>query len=78
MPADAGGAGPGRLRRPGQPHQQRRARHPALQPLTDIFAVPAWVPLANVFSVGDVLIAVGVACDRRRDARRAAATASTA
>jgi hypothetical protein len=34
---------------------------PALRPLTDIFALPAWVPFANVFSVGDVLIAVGVA-----------------
>jgi hypothetical protein len=33
---------------------------PALRPLTDIFALPAWVPFANVFSVGDVLIAVGV------------------
>jgi hypothetical protein len=34
--------------------------HPALAPLTDIFALPRWVPFANVFSVGDVLIAVGV------------------
>jgi Family of unknown function (DUF5317) len=34
---------------------------PALQPLTDVFALPAWVPLANVFSVGDVLIGVGLA-----------------
>jgi hypothetical protein len=34
---------------------------PALRLLTDIFAIPAWVPLANVFSVGDVLIGVGVA-----------------
>lgn len=33
---------------------------PALQPLTDIFALPAAVPLANVFSVGDVLIGVGI------------------
>ena len=35
--------------------------HPALGPLTDVFAVPAGVPLANVFSVGDVLVAVGLA-----------------
>jgi hypothetical protein len=35
--------------------------HPALEPLTDIFATPAWLPLANIFSVGDVLVAVGVA-----------------
>jgi hypothetical protein len=34
--------------------------NPALQPLTDIFALPAWLPMANVFSVGDVLIAVGI------------------
>lgn len=34
---------------------------PALYPLTDIFAIPAWVPFANVFSVGDVLLGIGVA-----------------
>ena len=34
--------------------------NPALAPLTDIFALPTWVPFANVFSVGDVVITVGV------------------
>lgn len=34
---------------------------PALRPLTDLFALPPWLPLANVFSVGDVLIGIGVA-----------------
>lgn len=34
---------------------------PALRPLTDVFALPAGLPLANVFSVGDVLIAAGIA-----------------
>jgi hypothetical protein len=34
---------------------------PALVPLTDIFALPAGLPFTNVFSVGDVLIALGVA-----------------
>jgi hypothetical protein len=34
---------------------------PALRPLTDLFALPPWVPFANVFSVGDVLIGLGVA-----------------
>jgi len=34
--------------------------HPALQPLTDIFALPHPIPFANVFSVGDILIGVGV------------------
>ena len=34
---------------------------PALAPLTDLFALPPWLPFANVFSVGDVLIGGGVA-----------------
>jgi uncharacterized protein DUF5317 len=33
---------------------------PVLAPLTDIFAVPAWMPFANVFSVGDLLIGLGI------------------
>jgi len=33
----------------------------ALVPLTDIFALPPWIPFSNVFSVGDALIAAGVA-----------------
>jgi hypothetical protein len=33
----------------------------ALWPLTDIFALPRWLPLANIFSVGDLLIGVGIA-----------------
>lgn len=33
---------------------------PALRPLTDIFALPTWVPFANVFSIGDVIIGIGV------------------
>ena len=33
---------------------------PSLAPLTDVFALPAWLPLANVFSIGDVLIGTGV------------------
>ena len=33
---------------------------PALSFLTDIFAIPAGVPLANVFSVGDALIGLGI------------------
>jgi hypothetical protein len=36
-------------------------QNPALWPLTDVFGLPSWMPLANVFSVGDVLIGVGVA-----------------
>jgi hypothetical protein len=33
---------------------------PALPWLTDIFALPPWMPMANVFSIGDVLIGLGV------------------
>jgi hypothetical protein len=33
---------------------------PALRPLTDIFALPGWLPFANVYSIGDVLIGIGV------------------
>jgi len=36
-------------------------QHVEVQPLTDIFALPHWLPFTNVFSVGDVLIGVGVA-----------------
>jgi len=33
---------------------------PALELLTDRFALPRWLPLANVYSLGDVLIGLGV------------------
>jgi hypothetical protein len=46
---------------PGEHTNSVVLAEPALQPLTDIFALPTGIPLANVFSVGDVLIAVGVA-----------------
>jgi hypothetical protein len=35
--------------------------NPALGFLTDIFALPAFLPLANVFSFGDLLIGIGIA-----------------
>jgi hypothetical protein len=35
------------------------AVHPSLPWLIDRWPVPAWIPMGNVFSVGDVLIAVG-------------------
>lgn len=34
---------------------------PTLRPLTDLFALPAWLPFTNVFSIGDVLIGIGMA-----------------
>ena len=33
---------------------------PVLEPLTDVYSLPTWLPFANVFSIGDVFIAIGV------------------
>ena len=33
---------------------------PALAGLTDVYALPQWLPFANVYSIGDILIAVGI------------------
>lgn len=54
-----------------------------LAPLTDIFALPSWLPWTNIFSIGDVLIGVGVAmvivvAMRRRDAAASAPAPSGA
>ena len=35
------------------------AVRPVLPGLTDIYALPPWLPFANVFSIGDLLIGVG-------------------
>ncbi|MEP6638846.1 MAG: DUF5317 family protein [Chloroflexota bacterium] len=32
-----------------------------LRPLTDLFAMPTWIPLANIFSIGDICIGAGAA-----------------
>ena len=76
MPADAGALGRAGFGGPGDHTNSVVLAHPAFQPLTDIYALPAGVPLANVFSVGDVLIGAGVvivivAAMRRRGAPRA-------
>jgi hypothetical protein len=34
---------------------------PVLAGLTDVHALPAWLPFANVFSIGDLLIGIGIA-----------------
>ena len=78
---DADHHGRAHRRRPvgrGRFLEQRRARGSVLAPLTDIFAIPAGLPFANVFSIGDVLIAVGVVLTiaigmRRGDTRTVAA-----
>ncbi|MGZ4594089.1 MAG: DUF5317 domain-containing protein [Actinomycetes bacterium] len=43
--------------------------HPRLAFLGDVFAIPAGFPLANVFSVGDVLIVLGVGWGAHRICR---------
>ena len=49
---------------------------PALRPLSDIFALPAWLPFANIFSIGDVLIGIGVAVVIAVAMRRPSASAT--
>lgn len=61
MPASAEALALAGFEGPGDHTNSVVLENPAFEPLTDIFAIPAWVPLANVFSVGDVLIGVGVA-----------------
>jgi hypothetical protein len=75
MPADAGALALAGLEAGGHTNSVV-LEHPSLQLLTDVFAVPAWVPLANVFSVGDVLIAVGIAWAIAATMRRGVAAAS--
>jgi hypothetical protein len=61
MPASASAlAAQGRLESTGYSNSTYLAQ-PTLAPLTDVFAMPTWMPFANVFSIGDVLIALGVA-----------------
>lgn len=45
--------------------------------LGDVFAVPSWMPAANVFSVGDLLIAGGVAALLAASMRSPAPTADS-
>jgi hypothetical protein len=71
MPADAGALALAGFDSSGDHTNSVVLADPVVQPLTDIFALPAWMPLANVFSVGDVLLGLGlviviVAAMRRR------------
>ena len=61
MPASVGAlAAAGKTASPGYSNSALVA-DPALAPLTDQFALPVWLPFSNVFSVGDVLIGLGIA-----------------
>jgi hypothetical protein len=61
MPVSPGAlAAMGRVPREGYSNS-RLVEGVVLGPLTDLFAMPTWVPAANVFSIGDMLIGVGAA-----------------
>jgi hypothetical protein len=49
----------GRVTPPGRFANSRVLSHPHLLPLGDVLAVPGWMPLANVFSFGDVVLVLG-------------------
>jgi hypothetical protein len=50
---------------------------PRLPWLGDVFATPSWLPVQSVFSVGDVVIVVGIAVFLHRACRQAPAPAPT-
>jgi hypothetical protein len=60
MPASRAALATAGLGSSGGYANSREIASPVLGPLGDVFALPASVPLANVFSVGDVLIALGI------------------
>lgn len=60
MPADPRALAAAGLDGPGEHTNSVVLENPAFRPLTDIFAIPAGLPYANVFSIGDVLLGVGV------------------
>jgi len=60
MPTTAGALAAAGVSGPGTATNSIVLTSPALAPLTDVYAIPAGFPLANVFSVGDVLIAIGI------------------
>jgi len=60
MPADAGAMAALGKTAPTTYSNSAIVADPVLKPLTDIFALPTWVPFSNVFSIGDVLITAGV------------------
>jgi hypothetical protein len=60
MPADPGAMAALGVSAPTTYSNSAVVHDPALWPLTDIFAMPVWMPWSNVFSIGDVMIVVGV------------------
>jgi hypothetical protein len=60
MPANPVALATAGLDGPGEHTNSVVLERPAFQPLTDIFAVPEGLPFANVFSIGDVLLGIGI------------------
>ncbi|MGH9887308.1 MAG: DUF5317 domain-containing protein [bacterium] len=60
MPADPAALAIAGLDGAGEHTNSVVLAEPAVRVLTDIFGIPAWLPFANVFSVGDVLIGLGI------------------
>jgi Family of unknown function (DUF5317) len=82
MPVSAGAAAVLGAHEPSAYSNSMQLPDPFLAPLTDIFALPPSVPFANVFSVGDVLIGLGIAivivsAMRSRSARPAISVVSS-
>ena len=62
MPADPGALALAGLDQTGAVHLNSVANaDPTLKLLTDVFAIPAGAPFATVFSLGDVILAIGIA-----------------
>jgi hypothetical protein len=76
MPADPGALALAGFSGPGEHTNSVVLAEPAFRALTDIYALPAWLPLANVFSIGDVLIGLGVGVTIVAAMRRREPTAS--
>lgn len=55
---------------PGQFANSAVVDHPRLAFLGDVFVTPSWLPESRVFSIGDVLIVVGVAVFLHTTCRR--------
>jgi len=60
MPADPAALAAAGIHAPSTYSNSAVLSAPVLQPLTDLFVLPHWVPFHNIFSVGDVVIGAGV------------------
>ena len=60
MPADPGALAQAGMDPASSYSNSIVTNRPAFPALTDIFGMPDWLPFANVFSIGDVLIGAGI------------------